>query len=287
MHDQHNCLLNIERLEQRRLMAGDVSVDVTGGGDLVLNGDNASNELAIISTGIPGRFEIQGQNGTTIEGQQSVTVNGVFDDIRINLRDGDNAVMLTGVDADGTENPFDVDDVRFTARNGNDVLMLQRVNLAGQLRASMGNGQNAVGVKEASVESLRVRGGNDEDVFLAWEANVERTSDINLRGGDDAFVSLESTYQDDVRARLGSGNDFAATAGDRFEQDLRLDGQGDFDQLLQHPGADASVVVGLNAMTNFESQSEEAGFTFLSEADQAIEDRIGERYEDVFADFIR
>ena len=88
MRSAHLDDLGVETLENRQMMAGDVSANVTGGGDLVLSGDNSDNQLVVVSTGIAGEYELRGLNNTTINGQQSVTVNGVDDDMRINLRGG-------------------------------------------------------------------------------------------------------------------------------------------------------------------------------------------------------
>ena len=75
--------MNIESLEDRRMMAGDVSVDVTGGGDLVLDGDDAGNEVIIRRLPGAGAYQIQGLNGTTINGNGATAlVTGVTDDLR-------------------------------------------------------------------------------------------------------------------------------------------------------------------------------------------------------------
>lgn len=278
MRSAHLDELGIETLENRQMMAGDVSVNVTGGGDLVIAGDNASNELEVRSTGFAGQYEIQGEAGTTINGQSSITVQGVVDDIRINLRGGDNRIKLQGTPS---ANNFNVDDVRFSSRNGEDSISLDMVNLSGQFRANMGGGIDAVGMRVVEASSINVRTGSGNDVVGMMDTDISGRADVNMGTGDDLLFSLRNEYQD-ARFRMGGGSDFVATALDTI-QDLRLDGGGSTDELLTPtaPG-DQTQVNGVNNTTNFEVTSEEPGLDFLEAVEDALESRIGNVHDDAF-----
>lgn len=286
MKSAHLDDLRVEALENRQMMAGDVGAAVTGGGDLVLNGDNQDNQLAVVATEVAGQYEIQGVAGTTINGQQSIVVDGVVDDMRINLRGGDNQILLTGTDSDGDSNNFVVDDVRFTSRSGNDIMVLQDVSVLGQLRARTSSGNDAIGVKYGQVESISVRSGSGNDVMMLWEVEVNGRTDVDLGSDDDAMVSIFSEYQDDVRIRMGSGEDFGTTAADTFDQDLLLDGGNGNDELLEPGAGDLSEVAGTNATVNFEDLSVETGFDYLQEIEDAIEARYNSNFEDIFGAFL-
>ena len=87
--------LDVESLEQRELLAGDVTAFVSRG-DLVVLGDNDSNNLTITEVG--GTFTLTGI-GTTINGMAAAqNFPGVTDDVRIYLRNGEDAVTLDDVD---------------------------------------------------------------------------------------------------------------------------------------------------------------------------------------------
>ena len=89
--------LGLERLERRVLLAGDVLVSVTGG-DLILKGDVEANQIEVTQMG-QGTFKVTGLNGTTVSTKTQppgtdVTVQGVTDDVSIDLGKGDDQLFL-------------------------------------------------------------------------------------------------------------------------------------------------------------------------------------------------
>jgi hypothetical protein len=89
--------LEMESLENRQMLAGNVSAVITGAGNLVVTGDGAANEIdvAIDSTG---QVSITGNAGTTVDIGNLATAQ-VSGDVRINLGGGDDVVSLYGVDS--------------------------------------------------------------------------------------------------------------------------------------------------------------------------------------------
>ncbi|MCA9238955.1 MAG: hypothetical protein KDA37_02095, partial [Planctomycetales bacterium] len=95
------CSPRFETLEQKQLLAGDVTYEVVNG-NLHLLGDAESNEIVITAGDIEGSYLVQGLNGTTISpadgGDGSAApvsgfvVEGVTRNVRIDLGDGDDTV---------------------------------------------------------------------------------------------------------------------------------------------------------------------------------------------------
>ena len=130
----------IEPLEQRRMMAGDVTASLSGA-DLVVNGDNSGNEVVIRATEQAGQFVVEGLNGTTINGQQSATISGVTDDLRIDLRNGDNVLLLTAEGPDGEQSFLQVaDDLQIRTGSAEDVVVFDNVRVGDRADLRTGDG---------------------------------------------------------------------------------------------------------------------------------------------------
>jgi hypothetical protein len=93
--------LRFEQLEDKRLLAGDVTVAVVHGA-LVITGDELGNQIAISSGAEPGEYLIQGLDGTVLHlagedgaGESELLVTGVRHGIHVALQEGDDAVSLT------------------------------------------------------------------------------------------------------------------------------------------------------------------------------------------------
>src|SRR5262245_27198229 len=93
--------LGLENLESRQLLAGDVTVSVSGG-DLTITGDGAANGVLMFQLG-DGQYRIAGVRqvgaatrirlGNSTASYQTVT--GVTDDVVINLQGGNDRVTVT------------------------------------------------------------------------------------------------------------------------------------------------------------------------------------------------
>jgi hypothetical protein len=88
--------MNMESLESRKLMAGDIAVALEGQ-LLSLRGDNLSNQV-VVTQNAAGTVTISGQNGTTINGLPSVRlINPQLNALEVRMEDGDDSVTLRGV----------------------------------------------------------------------------------------------------------------------------------------------------------------------------------------------
>ena len=224
----------LESLEDRRLMAGDVSATVTGG-DLRIDGDNEGNEVVVRASDNLNEFVVEGLNGTTINGQASMVFQGVTDDLRINLRGGDNRLLLTaeGLNADhGTLRIADDLDIR--AGSGDNVLVLDHVVVQGNVRMRTGNGEDVmIGVRSQFLGTVQANAGGGEDLVGFDSCVMGDEVRVNLGSGNDMYTSFGSIFSDRVRVSAGSGDDVMGESGSTYQDDLRLDGNSGFDRHLQ------------------------------------------------------
>jgi len=221
-----NRKFHFQQLEDRRLMAGNVDVSVSGG-DLFITGDNAANGVQITQVVTQGRavagFYLisgltQGGAATTINGQVSVNVNGVTDDVTINLRDGGDR-FRTGL---GTIS-F-ADDVNVNLGSGNNELSLNRVRVRDDVSINSGNGvdtvflRGVVGTSAANPDAdLSINTGEGADTVILFHFFVR--DDVNIDTGfgqfDDTVLLVTGNVGDDVTIRTRDGGDdvFIDTVG--------------------------------------------------------------------------
>ncbi|MCA9097411.1 MAG: hypothetical protein KDA36_03460 [Planctomycetaceae bacterium] len=188
----------VMRLEDRTLLAGNVTAAITGG-NLVIQGDDLSNTITIEPTANAGEFKITG-TGTTVNGAANVTLGGLTGDIIAQMGDGNDQVQLS---TSGT----------------------QDITLPGAIRGEMGEGNNVFKVFTLGASNLKVSGdatftsgaGNDNYIFqslgigsdLTFDANVSVTAGEGTNG-----TTLETSNNNsrvDVGLKLtvkgGSGSD--------------------------------------------------------------------------------
>jgi hypothetical protein len=90
--------LAVENLEERRLLAVSAVIMSDANGDhLIINGDSASDEIAIVGTANPGEFLISGVNGTLVNGAASDTLGGVSGSMVLDLAGGDDRITMDNV----------------------------------------------------------------------------------------------------------------------------------------------------------------------------------------------
>ena len=216
----------VESLESRLLLAGNIRALVTAGGDLRIVGDSASNEVAIHSTGTDGELFFEGLNGTTINGQDSIMLNGINDDVRVSLGRGNDRFLLTGALDDGsTASAIDfLDDIRINAGGGDDVVYLDGVVGADDIGIATGRGDDAIGLFVTSSDNVVIATGSGNDVVGFAGANVVEESTLVLTGGGNDVVGVRGDSSGYFATRfggvfaigLGGGNDMVAVEGGHF-----------------------------------------------------------------------
>ena len=193
--------LELETLEAKRMMAGDVNVSVTGGGDLLVTGDQQDNQLVIESVGI-GNYRLTGIDGTRINGQQSVTVTGVEDDVRIQLRNGDNRLHLDGV--------LVRDDLQILTGSGEDKIWIENGVVGDDLDIRTGRGDDTLLMQRALVnDRLNIRTDQGDDGVMFEQMRIQGRSRLNFGSGNDDLFVYRSDLDEGLTANLGSGDDAA------------------------------------------------------------------------------
>ena len=255
----------VDELERREMLAGEVFVDVTPEGDISIVGDSADNQILLGELG--GGLIIQGTDGTLVsfDGDSSPTQTislgpaGVLSgDLSINLKTGDDAVVLGSLDIDGNL------DVQMGA--GTDSLRLDMVQVAESVSIHGGSGRyqdhltltklfvdgdlnmdigasarqgtellHLIGCRVSGETRILGRSGDQEILFqkgtgiiTAWSGPIQ----ISTGGGDDRLLSINHHFPSSVNVQMGGGDDqclvIANEVGSSFD-DLSWNGGGGSD----------------------------------------------------------
>ncbi len=205
IHNRMEKRLRFESLEQKQLLAADLSVAVIGG-DLVITGDAEPNSF-ILRSGDDFNEQFQIVNrifGDTINGQlDDLFVSGVTGNVIINTGGGDDVVRIFGDGPGPLEFPGDL---RINLGDGGDQLFLGHAefNFDFQLPLAIG-------------DDLIIEGGAGDDYFeltalqVTDDFNIIDTQGSNalnmLPGFFFAFSDESTTVGDDFTIITGSGND--------------------------------------------------------------------------------
>ena len=213
--------LSYQTLEGRRLLAGDVSVALSGS-TLVVTGDDLSNQIEV-SQNANGDVLFTGLDSTTINRQTAFTFTQTFERSRFELNDGADEVSFDGFEG-GREFRFlggDGDDrleatgvsARFyhvQGNDGDDAIQLSNSSTQRSAYFHLGDGDDVLAVESFDAgRNFKVFGNAGDDTFASNALTVDRKFRVNLGSGDDeALISGESDFGKSARVRLGSGNDF-------------------------------------------------------------------------------
>lgn len=210
-----------DRLEGRRLLAGNVGVFLSGS-TLVVEGDQLANQIDVAQTA-NGDVVFTGRDSTTINGQDEFTFTQAFNRSRFALNDGADDVVFNGFEG-GNEFRFlggDGDD-RLVANSvtaryfhirgnaGDDSVQLVQSSSRRSSHFHLGGGDDTVSVVSFTAErNFRIFGARGNDTFTSNSLDVGRKFRINLGSGNDqALISGETNVGRSAKFRLGSGNDF-------------------------------------------------------------------------------
>lgn len=219
--------LSYQSLEGRRLLAGDVTVGLSGS-TLVVTGDDLANQIEV-SQDANGEVLFTGLDSTTINGQTEFTFAQAFERSRFQLNGGADEVSFDGFES-GRE-------FRFLGGDGNDRLEATGVSAynyhvrgnagddAFQLTDSLsrrsayfflGDGDDVLAVESFDAgRNFKVYGNAGDDTFASNTLSVDRKFRVNLGSGDDqALIAGESDFGKSAKIRLGSGDDFLGVLPD-------------------------------------------------------------------------
>lgn len=206
----HQLDFNVDRLESRRMLAGDIGASITNAGDLILTGDELGNQAVV--TLQDEQVLIQGVGGTTIEGQGSLTLglsaSEGLRDIKIKMNDGDDQISLNSTNSGSVRN------IRANLGNGSDSLLVAYMVTTGSTSIKLGKGgaasQSATFSFSTFGKNLAVTGGQLSDlVTFDYGVSVNGKTRVNLGAGNDSlFVNYATaTFSGKFTAIGGSGDD--------------------------------------------------------------------------------
>jgi hypothetical protein len=166
--------LRIEGLENRLMMAGNVTATLQAG-NLLITGNALDNGVSIIGSAVPGKFVVQGLPTncvpTTVNGKHSVTFEKV-QNITIDLKDGNDLLRIGNAQADQTQIPG-----MMTARTGpgNDTVIIENAKGQKSFALDTGNGDDTVIIRDSVFRDLTVNLGlnNDSLTFRRNTLGVE------------------------------------------------------------------------------------------------------------------
>lgn len=199
-----NSTLRIEKLEDRILLAGNVTA-VQNGSQLVINGDADDNFIVVTNDGGAGTIEVSEADGGTVNGGGPETFAGITH-IVIRGRAGDDIVIVDDIDIEG--------------------------NLTIQLNQDDGDGQGA-GVFTSNIGgNLAISSDGDADVEVGvFGNNVGGAAQIVTRGGDDDIEVEDGNIGGQLVINAGHGDNDVFLGG--FEGGLNVGGN-----LIVNDGAD-------------------------------------------------
>lgn len=237
----------IESLENRELMAGDITFNVIGG-NLFINGDNAANGLQIGQVA-PNQFALigteQGGGNTSVQGARFQIASGVTGSVFINMNGGNDAIkiedgpvpLISPVAQAGVPRSFQfpvfAQNMVVNMGAGADNFVSEGMELIGRLAIDTGFGNEVDTIKMERLEvnanntgglalDIDTQGGNDKVEVI--DGVMRGLVDIDT-GSEDDIVNIEDILigrNSEVRIRTQAGND-NVTVRESYFTDLDID----------------------------------------------------------------
>ena len=257
MHDN----LNFEQLEQRRLLA----VNVTTGkqGLLSIVGDAGDNDVFVVGTGVSGQVDVY------VDGSYYDTFSGIKT-IKANMKGGDDLLELTSIQIGGAvtadmgqgDDLFAIDTMPFFGGEG--IAPPSSVFIGGSVIAKLGNndgdqadiltffaGEGGPGITIGNNVTLAGADIYIGDIFGPFGSSAVDPGDINIGGflkisnnGRDSSVILQNTNVGGTTVvSLGGGEDYVEVFTSSFARRVAVSmGAGDDDLIVGFSSFAADVV---------------------------------------------
>lgn len=261
--------LKLEHLETRAMLAGNVSVSVSGG-NLLVRGDNSSNQIAIVQLDV-GEYAVVGLNGTEVNGgTDPVVKSGVQNNIDVDLKKGNDVVAIgndlealelwadaSGITLPEIDLPEEAPDslkvpkhLNLRLGDGNDdAVVIAKVGL--QINADLGNGNDRLIVQDSKVGGdFIVRGGNGHDYLYTDGTEVARTYNVNMGNGRNAVELWNSSIGRSAVIVTGKDADTIDIADSAIEDNLIVRTGSGHDDVFAHSHGAEGMDVGNNVDIN-------------------------------------
>lgn len=211
----------IEALEDKRLLAGDVTVSLVEG-SLLIQGDAASNGVAVSTGDAPDTYIVSGlvagDGDTSINGMfDRVEVSGVTEGIAMRLAEGDDIANLVRANVRGS--------VAIAAGMGNDHVNIggpmfsvadMNTHIRGHVAVDLNEGNDSLRVGNALIgRGLAANGGPGDDDMAIVGSRLRGVVGLHTGEGAD-HVSITETQARFVRLGTGAGADEVALVDSAF-----------------------------------------------------------------------
>ncbi|MCA9085261.1 MAG: thioredoxin domain-containing protein [Planctomycetaceae bacterium] len=233
-------------LEVRNFLAGNVLVSLSGA-DLVVTGDDASNQVDVVVDG--GNIVVRGRENTTINGGTTAFVAAtgsttLTDDFFARLGSGDDVLFVEGISIRGrvfvagqsgndSVGFLDTDLTRFVGivtGGGSDVVNLDGVQAQGGVAIHSGRNDDIVRVANSTISgNTLIAAGRHSDAVVLENTDVSRNLRIATAGGADHVVTSDSTVGGRFATVTGRGNDFVMLDNLSVARHARVKTQGQHD----------------------------------------------------------
>ncbi len=212
--------LGIERLEDRMLLAGNVTTSVIGG-NLIIRGDELDNRLTIDQVGLTSHeFRVKGESFTYVNGDTApLVVSGITRDVKILLGGAGDKLTLDGVDI-----PRNL----IIQTGGGDDTVLVHDSVVGRntnIRTGLGTDiVNLVNLRAKRGVSVSTSDGND---IVTLEGSIfHGKARVRTERGNDTILIQDSTFDAGKVINPGPGTDFVTTQAISASFDFRNGAQG-------------------------------------------------------------
>jgi hypothetical protein len=186
-----------ESLENRRLLAGDVTARIVKG-DLVITGDKLDNGITIVGGATAGTVVVTGINA----GGSATNVNGTTN----------GAVTLTGFTGD----------LKIKMKAGNDVVTISDLEIAGKAKIKLGKGNDTLSLESVEVaEKAKIKGRRGDDEVTIEDSTFTKL-EVSLSKGDDLLSISDTTVSEKTRLKGGRGTNTFENSDDNTFADLKL-----------------------------------------------------------------
>ena len=202
--------------------AGYVKAKVKNG-DLILKGDSFRNVISVESVG-GNQVVITGYEGTLINGYAQIYI-GFSDDIKINLKDGDDYVYLGNVN---------VDDLKIKTSDGDDAIYLYACHIGDDLKVKSGDDDDTVVIEYSQIDGeMNVKLGEDDDYMGTHSIDARDEVNVRASDGEDYLSVSYSRFDDECEVDMGDDDDTLEVYNSTdFDDDAELDGGDDDDYLF-------------------------------------------------------
>lgn len=219
--------LAFEGLEQRQLLAGNVTAGLDINGNLVLRGDLNDNHVVVTRGFFSGTLLVTGGRSvpgdastvTRVNGQTSTQSFSTSGGLVLNMSDGNDRVLLTDVGLTGS--------VTGSLGKGNDQLAFE-TDEDGPLSFTLNNGRQPNYNKVSTSGAVNVSGDDGNDTLVMYDAIIGGNLTFVGGNGNDLFNSggtdtRKNVVGGSVQLTPGAGNDsisvFRLAVGGNFRVD--------------------------------------------------------------------